>query len=93
MPAKTKCVNIQLQRLVPQTATVTVRVPADWDEARIRAELSGIYEEAIAQGAVDRWHDQMDGDNQEGTHEVDAEPPSNAVADFTYDPDEVISDA
>jgi hypothetical protein len=93
LPIKTKCINVQLQRFTPQTATVTVQVPADWDEARIKAELSGIYAEAIDQGAVDRWHDQMDGDAREGTHEVDVEPPRNTVADFIYDPDEVISDA
>lgn len=76
--ADCRVVAIQLQRFVPQLATVLVAIPPDWDDEKVKGKLSDIYEAFVADLVDVEWHDQEDFDRdeaREGTHELDSEPP------------------
>jgi hypothetical protein len=82
MSEERKSVAVQLQRLKPQVTTVVVSVPADWDDATIKCELTDIYQ------AVDvdshQWLDQDDYDPAEGEHELSGDARPGAKVDLIY---------
>jgi hypothetical protein len=72
-----RLVNIQFQRYFPQTASLTVAVPATWDDATVKGCLEQIYDAAQLEDVPLEWHDQVDAawyDAHEGEHELDVEP-------------------
>jgi hypothetical protein len=77
-----RLIEVQLQRYVPQTATVVVSVPHYWSDDFIKRRLSDIYTDT----AVDdhNWCDQDDFDPREGIHELSGEPAPDSKVDLIY---------
>jgi hypothetical protein len=87
-----RLVMIQLQRWVPQTATIVVSVPVDWTDEDIKVQLRFIYDRASVDGH--EWTDAEDFDPREGTHEVSGEADPTMKVDLVYpeEEDDVASD-
>ena len=75
-------VEIQVQRWRPETTTVVVSVPGDWDDAMVKKELTNIYEQ-VDPGGHD-WRDQDDYDPREGDHELVGDADPDVRHDLTY---------
>jgi hypothetical protein len=77
---------IQLQRWVPQTATIVVSVPEGWTDDEVKAKLADIYEAAEVDSH--EWCDMDDYDPREGEHEVSGEADPGMEVDLVYPPEE-----
>jgi hypothetical protein len=84
MPRRPRNVEIQLQRWRPQLLTLVVTVPEEWTDEEVKARLSEIYEESDP--ADDNWHDQVDFDPKEGTHELTGERDRDVRPDLVFNP-------
>jgi hypothetical protein len=82
MEEQRRLVEVQLQRLVPQTTTVVVSVPHDWDDATIKCELTDIYQAVDVDSHA--WQDQDDYDPAEGEHELSGDARPDANVDLVY---------
>jgi hypothetical protein len=71
-PTGSRVIEVTLQRLVPELATIRVRVPAGWDEKRVTAYLPEVYEQYREHG-TDDWTPDIEGGSYEGTHEIRTE--------------------
>ena len=77
-----RLVEIQLQRYVPQTATIIISVPDDWTDDEIKGDLHFIY--AAADVDDHNWCDQDDFDPREGEHELSGEPKPGTKVNLIY---------
>lgn len=88
-PPDYKTVEVQLQRFVPQLATVIVAVPDSWSNKVIESRLSDIYEAIRVEDVEVDWHDQVDfewSEAKEGTHELTGV--SSTRPELIYPPEE-----
>jgi hypothetical protein len=81
-----RLVEVQFQRLVPQTVTLVVAVPARWSDARVRRNLPKIYDEIVQ--SDHHWYDQDDFDPQPGAHELDGAAAPEDKPDLYYPPED-----